>query len=129
MSLLGAKFMRYLLTSLILLSSLVLSPALKGEDKSGTEKAVSPLVGTWVSKSNPATGFTFVQYRKDGWFVSAHFFSAPYSLTRNSIWAVGHWALADDSLILHRLAGSDGLELVPEKRQLAIRELTQKKCG
>ncbi len=119
--------MRYLLTSLILLSSLVLSPALKGEDKSGTEKAVSPLVGTWVSKSNPATGFTFVQYRKDGWFVSAHFFSAPYSLTRNSIWAVGHWALADDSLILHRLAGSDGLELVPEKRQLAIRELTQKK--
>ena len=119
--------MRYLLTSLILLSSLVLSPALKGQDKSEPEKSASPLVGTWVSKSNPATGFTFVQYRKDGWFVSAHFFSAPYSLTRNSIWAVGHWALADDSLILHRLAGSDGLELVPEKRQLAIRELTQKK--
>ena len=40
--------------------------------------------------------------------------SAPYSLTRNSIWAVGHWALADDLPILHRLAGSDGLELVPE---------------
>ncbi len=119
--------MRYLLTSLVLLSSFVLSSALKAQDKSEPEKSASPLVGTWVSKSNPATGFTFVQYRKDGWFVSAHFFSAPYSLTRNSIWAVGHWALADDSLILHRLAGSDGLELVPEKRQLAIRELTQKK--
>ncbi len=119
--------MRYLLTSLVLLSSFVLSSALKGQDKSEPEKSASPLVGTWVSKSNPATGFTFVQYRKDGWFVSAHFFSAPYSLTRNSIWTVGHWALADDSLILHRLAGSDGLELVPEKRQLAIRELTQKK--
>ena len=117
--------MRYLLTSLVLLSSLALTPALDGQESPEPEKSVSPLVGTWVSKSD--TGFTFVQYRQDGWFVSAHFFSAPFSLTRNSVWAVGHWALADESLILHRLAGSDGLELVPEKRQLAIRELTQKK--
>lgn len=114
--------MRLLLTSVVLLTLLVLSPASDAQEKPELQKVVSPLVGTWVSKSD--VGSTMVRYRKDGWFISAHYFSAPFSLTSNSVWAVGHWALDDDSLILHRLAGSDGLELVPEKRQLALKELT-----
>ena len=116
--------MRYLLTSLVLLTLLVLSPASEGQEKPKLQKLVSPLVGTWVSKSD--AGSTMVRYRKDGWFISAHYFSASFSLTE-SVWAVGHWALADDSLILHRLAGSDGLQLVPEKRQLVLKELTSDK--
>lgn len=115
--------MRLLLTSVVLLTLLVLSPASDAQEKPELQKLVSPLVGTWVSKSD--VGSTMVRYRKDGWFISAHYFSAPFSLTSNSVWAVGHWALDDDSLILHRLAGSDGLELVPEKRQLALKELTR----
>ena len=116
--------MRYLLTSLVLLTLLVLSPASEGQEKPKLQKLVSPLVGTWVSKSD--AGSTMVRYRKDGWFISAHYFSASFSLSE-SVWAVGHWALADDSLILHRLAGSDGLQLVPEKRQLVLKELTPDK--
>tara|TARA_B100000945_G_scaffold321568_1_gene337053 strand:+ start:3905 stop:5299 length:1395 start_codon:yes stop_codon:yes gene_type:complete len=117
--------MRYLLASFVLLTLLVLSPVSDAQEKPGVENRASSLVGTWVSRSK--VGDTVVRYRKDGWFISAFYFTRQYSLTRDSVWTVGHWALSDDMIILHRLAGSDGLELVPEKRKLALKELTGNK--
>ena len=110
--------MRHLLISFVVSASFVLLPSLEAQENSEKEKAAPPLVGTWLSKSE--VGSTIVRYRKDGWFISVHYFATPNTLTRNSIWAVGHWALSKDSVVLHRLAGSEGLELVPSKRQLAI---------